>query len=128
MELHMTPLAKERLVQRLAGKPGMYKIFYDTVGCGCNGIIVLLLVNERSEFDVDIQTDSVPFIVDPKQQHNLDHIMRLDADKNYPSFKLSSDSSLFGNNIVIRDVRDVEDDVEQDINQTLANSEHCALK
>ncbi|GGH19689.1 iron-sulfur cluster biosynthesis family protein [Paenibacillus segetis] len=105
MEIQIGSLAKERLAESLGDGPGFFKLFYDTEGCGCNGVIVILIVDKPNPLDVEITTNLSPFLVDPKQQHNLDEFMRLEAEENYPAFKLSSDSSLFSSNIRIRDVR-----------------------
>lgn len=105
MELHISTLAKERLLKSLGDQPGYFKLFYDTEGCGCNGVIVILIVDQPDQFDVEIDTNLLPFLVDPKQQHNLDESMKLDSEENYPAYKLSSDSNSFGSNIRVRDIR-----------------------
>lgn len=105
MEIQIVSLAKERLEESMGDRPGFFKLFYDTEGCGCNGVIVILIVDKPNPLDIEITTNLTPFLVDPKQQHNLDDTMRLEAEENYPAFKLSSDSSLFSSNIRIRDIR-----------------------
>lgn len=121
MEIQIGSLAKERLVESLGNRPGFFKLFYDTEGCGCNGVIVILITDKPAQFDIEIETNLTlaPFLVDPKQQHNLDETMRLEAEENYPAFKLSSDSSLFSSNIRIRDVRGTAD--------TLSSLNECLL-
>ncbi|RUT47443.1 iron-sulfur cluster biosynthesis family protein [Paenibacillus anaericanus] len=120
MKIQIGSLAKERLVESLGNRPGFFKLFYDTEGCGCNGVIVILITDKPDQFDIEIETNLVPFLVDPKQQHNLDETMRLEAEENYPAFKLSSDSNLLSSNIRIRDIRGD--------NHTLNNTTECLIK
>ncbi|MHA7966804.1 iron-sulfur cluster biosynthesis family protein [Paenibacillus sp. CAU 1782] len=105
MQLHITELASNRLTKHLNNQAGVFKIFYDTEGCGCNGVIVILIVDEPDALDVVIESNLSPFYVDAKQQFNLEQQMKLDAEPNYPSFKLSSDSGVFSSNVRVRDIR-----------------------
>jgi uncharacterized protein YqkB len=105
MQLHITELAANRLTEHLNDQAGSFKIFYDTEGCGCNGVIVILIVDKPDPLDVAIETNLSPFYVDAKQQFNLEQQMKLDAEPNYPSFKLSSDSGVFSSNVRVRDTR-----------------------
>ncbi|MDP4098689.1 iron-sulfur cluster biosynthesis family protein [Paenibacillus sp. P96] len=81
------------------------KLFYDTEDCGCNGVVVILIVDGPNATDITFQTDPFEFLVDPQQKPLFDETLRLQADENYPSFKLSSDSNIYSSNIRIRDVR-----------------------
>lgn len=46
MMIQVTPLAERKLKERLEDQPGLFKLFYDTEGCGCDGINVLISVSE----------------------------------------------------------------------------------
>lgn len=107
MHIQITDLAAARLTESLNDQPGYFKVFYDTEGCGCNGILVLLIVDEPAALDEQIETNLVPFYVDPKQQLNLEQHMKLDTEENYPSFTLSSDSGVLSSNVRVRDTRTV---------------------
>jgi uncharacterized protein YqkB len=40
MNIQVTPLAERKLTERLGGKPGFFKLLFDTESCGCDGINV----------------------------------------------------------------------------------------
>lgn len=106
--IQVTPLAERKLKERLGDQPGFFKLFYDTVGCGCDGINVLLIVSEVEQGDSRIETNSLPFIVKMRQQEIFyEDKMRLDAEERFSSYKLVSDSQIYGNNIMVRDMRNV---------------------
>lgn len=107
MHIQITDLAAARLTESLNDQPGYFKVFYDTEGCGCNGIIVILLIDEPAALDEQIETNLVPFYVDPKQQLNLEQQMKLDSEPNYASFTLSSDAGVLSSNVRVRDTRAV---------------------
>lgn len=105
--IQVTPLAERKLKERLGDQPGFFKLFYDTVGCGCDGINVLLIVSEVEQGDSRIETNSLPFIVSRQQEIFYEDKMRLDAEERFSSYKLVSDSQIYGNNIMVRDMRNV---------------------
>ncbi len=41
MMIQVTPLAERKLKERLGDQPEFFKLFYDTEGCGCDGINVI---------------------------------------------------------------------------------------
>lgn len=85
----------------------IFQALYDTVGCGCDGINVLLIVSEVEQGDSRIETNSLPFIVSRQQEIFYEDKMRLDAEERFSSYKLVSDSQIYGNNIMVRDMRNV---------------------
>lgn len=95
----------EKLEKSLGERPGYFKLFFDTEGCGCNGVIVIQVISEPHATDIEVQKDPFTFFVDRQQESLFDEQMRLEADENYPSFRLSSDSSLLGSNIRVKDIR-----------------------
>jgi len=105
MNLHLDLLSQQRLEEALAGEPGIFKLFYDTEDCGCNGVLVIQIVSEPRSTDLVIQSEPFPFVCDRQQESLFDHTMRLEADPNYPAFKLISDSNIFSTNIRLRDIR-----------------------
>lgn len=105
MYIQLTPLTTEKLKEGLGEQPGYFKLFVDTEGCGCNGVIVIQIIKEPLATDIEVQKEPFAFYVDRQQESLFDEQMRLEADENYPSFRLSSDSSLLGSNIRINDIR-----------------------
>ncbi|WP_019911105.1 iron-sulfur cluster biosynthesis family protein [Paenibacillus sp. HW567] len=105
MYIQLDTLASKRLEEHLAEQSGYLKLFYDTEGCGCNGVLVIQIVSEPNNTDIVIQREPFTFLCDRQQESLFDERMRLEADEHYPSFKLSSDSSLFSNNVRIQDLR-----------------------
>jgi uncharacterized protein YqkB len=107
MMIQVTPLAERKLKERLGDQPGFFKLFYDTEGCGCDGINVLLMVSEKEVGDSTIEAGSLPFIVSRQQEIFYEDKMRLDAEERFSSFKLNSDSQIYSNNILVREMRNV---------------------
>lgn len=105
MHIQLNPLTTERLSQSLAGTPGQFKMFYDTEDCGCNGVLVIRIVNEPLPTDIVFQTEPFTFLCDLQQESLFDENMKLEAEEGYPAYKLTSDSSLFGSNIRVQDSR-----------------------
>ncbi|MGQ8872623.1 iron-sulfur cluster biosynthesis family protein [Paenibacillus sp. TSA_86.1] len=107
MIIQVSPQAEARLVEQLDDRPGFFKLFYDTDGCGCDGITVLLILNERDSEDVSVEAGSLPFVINKQQQTYFEPCLRLQSENNFPSFRLSSDSMIYGSNIKVHDLRDV---------------------
>ncbi|QDY85697.1 iron-sulfur cluster biosynthesis family protein [Paenibacillus polymyxa] len=105
IHLELDSLSVERLASVLSGRPGMFKLFYDTEDCGCNGVLVILVVDAPNATDIAVQSNSYSFWIDRQQEQQFDSRMRLEADPSYPSFKLSSDAGMFSSNIRIQDRR-----------------------
>ncbi|AIQ35739.1 hypothetical protein R50345_14585 [Paenibacillus sp. FSL R5-0345] len=95
----------EKLEKNLGERLGYFKLFFDTEGCGCNGVIVIQIISEPHPTDIEVQKEPFTFFVDRQQESLFDEQMRLEADENYPSFRLRSDSSLLGSNIRVKDIR-----------------------
>lgn len=68
---------------------------------------MLLIVSEVEQGDSRIETNSLPFIVSRQQEIFYEDKMRLDAEERFSSYKLVSDSQIYGNNIMVRDMRNV---------------------
>jgi len=107
MMIQVTPLAEKKLTERLGDQPGIFKLFYDTEGCGCDGINVLLIVNEANAGDLSVEAGKLPFVVAHQQEIFYEDKLRLDADARHASFKLDSDSQIYGTNVLVRDMREL---------------------
>lgn len=103
--IEITPLAEQRIQESLGDKPGVIKLIYDTEGCGCDGINRLLIQHESGKFDTSIDAPPFTFVVDQQHQIFYEQSLKLDADQNYPTFKLSSDSAIYSTNVTIQDLR-----------------------
>lgn len=103
--IEITPLAQQRIQERLGEQPGVIRLIYDTEGCGCDGINRLLIQQERGKFDTSIDAPPFNFVVDQQHQIFYEQTLKLDADPNYPTFKLSSDSATYSTNVNIQDLR-----------------------
>ncbi len=105
MRIQVTPLAEKKLKERLGAQPGIFKLFYDTEGCGCDGINVLTIVYEAEKGDSVIEAGTLPFIISRQQEIFYEEKMRLDTEEQFSSFKLDSNSQIYGSNILVRDLR-----------------------
>ncbi|WP_060535279.1 iron-sulfur cluster biosynthesis family protein [Paenibacillus bovis] len=109
MRIQLTELADQKLKASLGEQTGMYKLLYDTgEGCGCDGIPVLLIVDQQDANDTVIETNSLPILIDRQHEIYFEASMYLDAEPNFTSFKLRSDSMLYSSNVKIRDLRGME--------------------
>jgi len=96
---------EKKLNEYMGGRPGYFKLYYDTEDCGCNGVLVVQIIDQPLDTDIEIQADPFIFLVDRQQESLFDNTMRIIADQSYPSFTVRSDSSLFSSNVRIRDLR-----------------------
>ncbi|MCK6075120.1 iron-sulfur cluster biosynthesis family protein [Paenibacillus silvae] len=106
MIIQVSPQAEQRLARQLGDQPGFFKLFYDTDGCGSDGITVLLILNERDSDDVSIDAGSLPFVINKQQQIYFESCLRLQSANRLHLFQLSSNSKSYGNNIKVVDLRD----------------------
>jgi len=107
MNIQITPLAREKLIDALGDQVGFFKLFYDTVDCGCDGITVILIMKEPDKGDIEIEAGSLPFLINPQQEIFYEELMSLDVDQNFPSFKLYSNSTIYNSNVKTRDIRNM---------------------
>lgn len=105
MHVQLNELTAKRLNDSLGGQSGYFKLFYDTEDCGCNGMLEIRIVQEPNATDIVFQQEPFVFLCDRQQESLFDEVMKLEADEGYPSYKLTSDSTLFGSNIRVKDAR-----------------------
>lgn len=53
----------EKLEKSLGERPGYFKLFFDTEGCGCNGVIVIQVISEPHATDIEIQKEPFTFLL-----------------------------------------------------------------
>ncbi len=105
MKIAITALAEQKLKEALGDQPGYFRLTYDTEDCGCDGISVLLIKSEPDNGDIEIDAGSLPFIINTNHQIFYEEYLLLDVEPNFPSFKLSSDSTIYNTNLRTRDMR-----------------------
>ncbi len=105
MQIQLDPLTVRRLGESLNGRPGFLKLFYDTEDCGCNGVLVIQIVDSPNATDIVFQNEPYTFLCDRQQESLFDSSMTLAAEENYPSYKLTSPSGLFSSNLRVKDLR-----------------------
>ncbi|MGG6311804.1 iron-sulfur cluster biosynthesis family protein [Paenibacillus macerans] len=108
MKVEITNLTKEKLQKSLGGEPGYFKLVGETEGCSAGSVYSLHLVREPLPTDVPVASDGFSFVVDRQQEILFDGVMRLYAHDNYPTFRLSSDSMLYSDHVVLKDKRYAE--------------------
>ncbi|WP_306431091.1 iron-sulfur cluster biosynthesis family protein [Paenibacillus sp. XY044] len=67
------------------------------------------ILEQPLDTDIKITVKTFTFLVDRQQESLFDNVLKLEADRSYPSFKVTSDSSLYSSNVRIKDVRDIDD-------------------
>lgn len=107
MDIQVTELAERYIREKAGNSPSIIRLAYDTEGCGCgvNGIPALWMVSSRNEDDIEIHSINLQFIVNHLQAVFFEDHLYLDSEKNYPSFRLSGDGQLYGQNIRLVDRR-----------------------
>ncbi|GJM77596.1 iron-sulfur cluster biosynthesis family protein [Paenibacillus sp.] len=105
MRVDMTNLTKEKLQQSLGGRPGYFKLVGESEGCSAAGVYSLHLISEPLPTDIAFESGGFTFLVDRQQEILFDEVMRLLAHDHFPTFRLSSDSMLYSNNVVLKDKR-----------------------
>lgn len=53
----------EKLEKNLGERPGYFKLFFDTEGCGCNGVIVIQIISEPHPTDIEVQKEPFTFLL-----------------------------------------------------------------
>lgn len=109
MNIVIDPFTEEKLTKSLAGRPGFFKLFYDTEDCGCNGVLAIEILERPLGTDIKVPVKAFTFLIDKQQESLFDKVLKLEADRAYPSFKVTSDSALYSTNVRVKDVRDSAD-------------------
>lgn len=108
MNIELTVDAERKLKEQIGETPGSVRLIYDTEGCGCavNGIPGLQIINEMDPDDVVVMTgDSIPFVINRRQEVFFEDFMKLDVLPELSSFRLDSRNQSYGTNIQLVDTR-----------------------
>lgn len=62
MFIQLNSLTTEKLNENLGERPGYFKLFFDTEGCGCNGVIVIQIISEPHATDIEVQKEPFTFL------------------------------------------------------------------
>ncbi|WP_438432820.1 iron-sulfur cluster biosynthesis family protein [Gorillibacterium sp. sgz500922] len=106
MRIEMNDETERRLLERIGDRPGCVKLYYDIEDCGCNGVLILQILDEPLDTDLRIQGKLFEMAVDPQQAQRLDEVMRVEAEPGFPTFRISSDSGWYGSNVPVVDARE----------------------
>jgi uncharacterized protein YqkB len=92
MNITITDEAQKVLKNRIGDKEGCLKIKYETEGCGCvmSGIPVLEYVQQTGGDDIEIDTGSIPVMVEKSKQVFYDKDLRIDFSTSAKMFQLKS--------------------------------------
>nr|WP_260869125.1 iron-sulfur cluster biosynthesis family protein [Paenibacillus sp. Y412MC10] len=63
------------------------------------------ILEQPLDTDIKVTVETFTFLIDRQQESLFDNVLKLEADRAYPSFKVTSDSSLYSTNVRIKDVR-----------------------
>lgn len=105
MEIRMNSFTGDKLKLAIGDKGGLIKLFYDTEDCGCNGVLVLQVLDQPYPTDIQVQEEPFSIFIDRQQESLFDDVMNVEADSDFPVYKISSDGSLFSSNAPLRDLR-----------------------
>ncbi|RIW33591.1 iron-sulfur cluster biosynthesis family protein [Bacillus salacetis] len=92
MNITITEEAQEILKAKIGSKKGHLKIKYETEGCGCvmSGIPVLEYVEQIGHDDIEIDTGSIPVLVEKSKQVFYDKNLKIDFSPSSKMFQLKS--------------------------------------
>ncbi|MDF2923335.1 MAG: hypothetical protein K0R57_2249 [Paenibacillaceae bacterium] len=105
MEIRMNGYTTDQLEKIIGKRGGSLKLFYDTEDCGCNGVLVLQILDQPYPTDVLVQTEPFQVFVDRQQESLFDERLSIEADPEFPVFKIGSDGSLYTSNARLQDLR-----------------------
>lgn len=108
MHIQLTDAAAARL-QTLADSPdAVYKLVYDTEGCGCavSGVPTLWLLDGAEAAESQVAAASDPTITyDPQQAVFFEDQLRLDYNSSRNSLILSSSGQIYTHDLAVIDKR-----------------------
>jgi len=107
VDIQVTETAKKHIESLAGSESAIIRLAYDSEGCGCgvNGLPALWIVSANEADDVEIQSNHLHFIIHRLQAVFFEEHLYLDSEKNYPSFRLTGDGQLYGQNIRLVDKR-----------------------
>lgn len=96
MRITITEAAEKKLLERTAGKQGVFRIEYDTENCcSVNGIAVLWFVRQPYEGDGKAETNGLPVFMEKSKEIFFDEEMTIDFKESKGCFQLKSRNQYF---------------------------------
>jgi len=96
VKIMITEAAEKQLIERTAGKQGVFKIEYDTEDCcAVNGIAMLWFVSTPNEEDGAAETNGLPVFVEKAKEIFFDENMIIDFVPAKGCFQLKSPNQYF---------------------------------
>lgn len=96
MQITITEAAEKKLLERTAGKEGVFRIEYDTENCcAVNGIAVLWFVRQPNDDDRVAETNSLPVFMEKSKEIFFDEEMTIDFAESRGCFQLKSRNQYF---------------------------------
>ncbi|WP_179281176.1 iron-sulfur cluster biosynthesis family protein [Paenibacillus sp. XY044] len=107
MDIQVTETAKTYIETLAGSESAIIRLAYDSEGCGCgvNGLPALWIVSAKETDDLEIQSNRLHFVIHRLQAVFFEEHLYLDSEKNDPSFRLTGDGQLYGQNIRLVDKR-----------------------
>jgi uncharacterized protein YqkB len=108
VQITLTQTAIERLKRTAGGRTGVFRIVYDTDGCGCavNGVPALWYADAPESDDVSIEStgsEDLSFWVDRKQTIFFEDELKLDNRPESGGLRLYSDSQIYNASLQVFD-------------------------
>jgi uncharacterized protein YqkB len=109
LNIQISERAERYLRDKIGSESSPVRLVFDAEGCGCgvNGIPALWIVSAQAEDDMEIHSKSIPFVINQVHAIYFEENLYLDSEETYPSFRLSGDSQLYGQNVRLLDKREV---------------------
>lgn len=107
MDIRITERALRFLRGRIGSRSSTVRLVFDSEGCGCgvNGVPALWILPERDKDDLEIHNADIPVVVKRDHAVYFEEHLYLDSEETYPSFRLTGDGQLYGQNIRLLDKR-----------------------
>ncbi|NDI34502.1 iron-sulfur cluster biosynthesis family protein [Chengkuizengella sediminis] len=104
MQISLTENAKNEIMNKVNTDLQYIKLAHDAEGCGCimSGVAQLWIVNEKGEFDLESNSDSISILYDSRHEVFFEEEMKLDYDSNKKSFSLSSKQQIYNASLILR--------------------------
>ncbi len=107
MHITFTDTAVYEINHSIQEKPAFMKLVFDSEGCGCavNGVPAIWLVSRSREYDMELEGEPFPVIVDRKHEVYFEEEMVIDYLPGSHRYVLKSDNQIYNANLNIIDKR-----------------------
>ncbi|WIV17868.1 iron-sulfur cluster biosynthesis family protein [Paenibacillus polygoni] len=109
MRIKVSKAAEDLLKKKLGDTPGVFRLIYDTEGCGCavNGVPAFHIVSNPEDLDITIESNvpELNFIIDGHRAVFFEEELILSTDPGDRSLRLSSNGQHYGMYLFPKDTR-----------------------